>query len=127
MGLSLWRGARALGPSVGALPELRSSRETFVRAAVTNLLNPKAYVFMLAVFPQFLRPEYGPLAVQALALGAIIASTQAGVYGAVALLAGSVRGWLETHPAANRAMARGVGALLILVAAVTLVEGWRRA
>ena len=38
-------------------------------ALATCLLNPKAYIFMLAVFPQFIRPDLGSLAAQAVALG----------------------------------------------------------
>ncbi len=55
---------------------------------------------MLAVFPQFIRPESGTIAGQALVLGTIIAGTQ---------------------------MARGVGLLLMAVAAFTILEGWRQA
>ena len=124
VGYGLWRTAEALAvdPSEG----LRSPGATFRRAALTNLLNPKAYVFMLAVFPQFVRPEYGPMAAQAVALGAIVTATQGAVYGTVACLAAGVRGWMRAHPGANRVLARGVGAFLMLVAAATAVEGWRR-
>ena len=80
---------------------------------------------MLAVFPQFIRPEQGSIAGPGVVLGAIIAATQAGVYGTIALLADGVRDWLGTHPGANRGIARTIGALLIAVAALTVREGWR--
>ena len=125
MGFGLWRSASAL--ALDTTTALRSPGATFRRAALTNLLNPKAYVFMLAVFPQFIRSDSSrPIAVQALVLGAIIAVTQAGVYGTIAFLADGVRDWLRTHPGANRAVARTVGLLLMLVAAATVLEGWRR-
>jgi threonine/homoserine/homoserine lactone efflux protein len=38
----------------------------FSRGLLTCLLNPKVYLFMVAVFRPFVRPEYGSLAVQAL-------------------------------------------------------------
>ena len=104
---------------------LRTHWATFRQAAVTNLLNPKAYMFMLAVFPQFLRVEHGPVWQQALVLGAIIAGTQAGVYGALALAAGSARGWLGSRPSAGLALNRGGGLVLILAAAITGIGGWR--
>jgi threonine/homoserine/homoserine lactone efflux protein len=124
IGWGLWRvegGLSLEGPRA-----ILSPRATFARAALTNLMNPKAYVFMLAVFPQFIRPERSSIAGQALVLGAIIAATQAGVYGTIAWLADGVRDWLGTHPGANRGLARAIGALLIGVAALTVVEGWRR-
>jgi threonine/homoserine/homoserine lactone efflux protein len=123
IGLGLWRSASGVGLGDTAQP-LRSPASTFSRAAMTNLLNPKAYVFTLAVFPQFIRPGRS-IAGQAVVLGAIIAATQAAVYGAVALAADGLRDWLRTNPRANRGIARAVGGLLILVAAFTVVEGWR--
>ena len=35
--------------------------QVFLQGMLTCLLNPKAYVFMLAIFPQFLHPERGHL------------------------------------------------------------------
>ena len=98
----------------------RSGWATFRQALMTCLLNPKAYLFMLAVFPQFLRAENGPVWIQALALGAIIAVTQVAVYGTFAVAAGSTQGWLAGRPAAGVSIARLAGAALILGAAVAL-------
>lgn len=125
IGVSLLRGASALG-------EVRAERSrtltaTFGRAALTCLLNPKAYVFMLAVFPQFLRPEYGSIAVQSAVLGAITAVTQWGVYGTVAITSARLRGWLQRKRAAQVTLGRAVGAMLLLAAAWTAVQGWQRA
>ncbi len=121
-----WSLLRSRG-GFGEMPEQqrRTRWATFRQAALTNLLNPKAYMFMLAVFPQFLRPEFGSLGRQAFVLGLIIALTQVGVYGLLALSAGSARGWLADRPAAGLALNRGVGALLIGVAVVTCVGGLR--
>lgn len=121
MGWSLLRGAAALGEVREAAP--RSHAATFGRAAATCLLNPKAYVFMLAVFPQFLRPEYGPLGSQAVALSAIIAVTQVAVYGGVALGAAAMRGWLRTNQQGQVWMGRAVGVLLVAAAAWTAGQG----
>lgn len=123
MGWSLIRGAHALGEVREG--ESRPLRSTFCRALFTCLLNPKAYVFMLAVFPQFLRPEYGPIAPQAIAMGAITSFTQALVYGAVAAGAAGLRAWLHEHAYAQVLMGRAVGALLLLVAGWTALQGWQ--
>ena len=123
IGWTLLRGVATLGePAASARP----AHATFGRAVVTCLLNPKAYLFMLAIFPQFLRLEYGSLWVQAAALGLIIAITQAGVYGSLAIAAGGARQWLADRPGASVAMARTVGAVLILCAAFTAWQGWRQ-
>jgi len=123
LGASLLRGGAAL--AAAAPGGARSPAATFRQGALTNLLNPKAYVFMLAVFPQFLRPEYGPLWLQALVLWALIALAQVTVYGGLALAADRSRGWLGAHPAANAAAARAVGGLLVLAAALTALDGLR--
>lgn len=105
----------------------RSVWGTFRQAAVTSLLNPKAYLFMLAVFPQFLRPEHGPIAMQALVLWLIIALNQLCVYGGLALMADRARAWLQGKPKAGMLATRCVGALLIAAAMFTGFEGWRGA
>lgn len=104
-----------------AMAATRSSWATFRQAAFTCLLNPKAYLFMLAIFPQFLRVEYGPVWIQAMALGAITALTQITVYGGLAFAAGSTRGWLAQRPAAAVWTARLVGGMLLVGALITAV------
>lgn len=124
IGATIWRHDAAFHAS----PVAAASRwaATFRQGALTSLLNPKAYLFMLAIFPQFLHPAEGPLWSQAARLWLIIALTQVGVYGSLALVADRVRGWLAKKPGANRVAAHGVGILLIVAAMLTGVEGWSR-
>ncbi|HET7174824.1 MAG TPA: LysE family translocator [Gammaproteobacteria bacterium] len=103
----------------------RSPQATFRQGIVTSLLNPKAYLFMLAVFPQFFRPEYGSLAVQALVMWVIIAATQISVYGSMVAAAHGVRGWLASNPGLGPIVGRAVGVVLMLAAALTAFDGWR--
>lgn len=123
MGWSLMRHASAFGEvhDVASKPLHR----TFAQAVATCLLNPKAYVFTLAVFPQFLRAEYGSLVLQCVVLALITAATQVAVYGAVVLAAARMRGWLRAHGAAQVVLGRGVGLMLWMTAAWAAWEGWR--
>lgn len=123
IGISLLRADSAFGMQTQGCTA--SAWTTFRRGALTCLMNPKAYLFMLAVFPQFLHAEYGPLWSQALVLWVIIAVTQIAVYGAVALAAAQARGWLVRRPAAGVVVARVVGVVLIGAALLTGLEGWR--
>jgi threonine/homoserine/homoserine lactone efflux protein len=128
IGLSLVRSGamfEARGAADGS-EEGMSPSTAYRRGMLTNLLNPKAYVFMLAVFPQFVRREWGPIWVQAVVLGTIIIVTQLAVYGPLALLAARARGWLADRPVALARLGRAVGALLVAVAVLSAVEGWRR-
>lgn len=96
----------------------------FRQGALTSLMNPKAYLFMLAVFPQFLRPEFGPVWRQALIMLVMIWLTQLAIYGGLALAAGRSRDVLTGSPAATKFVGRAAGLLLIAIAAVTLWRGW---
>lgn len=125
IGLSLMRSDAA--PAMRPDAPRRSHAATFRQGMLTCLLNPKAYLFMLAIFPQFLRPEYGPIAAQALVLWLIIALNQLCVYGGLALMADRARAWLQGKPEAGMLATRCVGALLIAAAMFTGVKGWRGA
>lgn len=124
MGLSLWRAPATL-QEVRTAPA-RPAARTFLQAMGTCLLNPKAYVFMVAVFPQFVRPGQGTLAGQLLAMGAIIAATQVLVYGGVAVGAATLRARLARSGRAQVLLARAVAALLLGTAAWALWTGWSR-
>lgn len=123
IGWSLLRSRATFGelPAQAA----RTQAATFGQGMLTSLLNPKAYLFMLAVFPQFLRPEYGKVWMQALVLWLIIAVTQTLVYGGMALAGDRVRAWLASRPSADVLLARTVGGLLLATALYTAWEGWR--
>lgn len=115
--------------AAGALPTAQAASSgwaTFRQAALTNLLNPKAYLFMFAVFPQFFRPGAGTVWLHAGVLWAICAAAQALVYGPIALAAGGAATGLATRPLLQLAVVRGAGAMLLLGAAWTGWEGWRR-
>lgn len=128
-GYMIWIGWALMRSGMVLAPEItgggRTMVESFRRAVLTSLLNPKAYVFMLAIFPQFVRPGQA-LWSQAGVLGLITAATQVSVYGGLALLAARARGWLAAKPEANRRLAQGVGLLLMTAAALTAWDGWRR-
>ena len=96
---------------------------TLLRSTITCLLTPKAYLFVLAVFPQFVRPEFGPAWSQAFALGVITVLMQGAVYGALAVAAGRGRDALVGNPAATIWISRGAGALFVAAAIFTAWHG----
>lgn len=120
MGVSFLRSSSVFRPSAAAA--VVAPGTTFRRAMVTSLVNPKAYIFMLAIFPQFLKPALGPVWIQAGLLGAITSLTQLGVYGVLAMLASKASGWFEANPGASTATARIMGVLLLAVAALTAAQ-----
>jgi threonine/homoserine/homoserine lactone efflux protein len=123
IGLALLRSRATFGES--PQQRARSRAATLRQGLVTSLLNPKAYLFTLAVLPQFLKPEYGDVGGQAVVLWLIIALTQIAIYGGMALAGDRVRVWFAKRPSANGGLARGVGVVLLATAAYTAFEGWR--
>lgn len=126
-----WIGWCLLRSAPGAALPLRASSRppavVFLQAMLTSLMNPKAYVFMLAIFPQFIRPGAGPVWLQAAGLSAITAATQAGVYGSLALLSARAGHWIDGNPNKAAGAARVVGMVLLLSAVLVGVQGWQAA
>lgn len=107
-------------------PQAQDRRGAWLRfrqGALTSLMNPKAYLFMLAVYPQFLHPQFGPLWRQALVLMLLIWAVQLVVYGGLATLAARGRDVLVQNPSAIRLVGRACGALLLCISALTLWRG----
>ncbi len=126
-----WVGASLLRSTGGVAPAraipVASDATIFRRAMLTCLLNPKAYAFMLAVFPAFIRSTTYPMPIQASRLGAVIALSQLLVYGTVAILVASAKQWTGMTPNGQRGATRVVGAALIIGAVATLAFAWRPA
>ena len=125
IGIGIIRRASVL--RVEAQAPVRPPRMAFRQGMLTNLLNPNAYLFTLAVIPQFLRPGDGPLWLQGTVLWSLGSLCEVVIYGAVTLLAAKLRAFLEADPAAAARMSRLVGVMLMLAGAVAAVSGWRGA
>lgn len=102
----------------------RSLRTAFRQGLVTCLLNPKAYLFVIAVFPQFMRPQHGALWRQAVVIGAVTVLMQLLIYGALALAAGESREFLNSRPRATMLVGRAAGVLFITAAVLSAWHGW---
>ncbi|MDQ0319546.1 threonine/homoserine/homoserine lactone efflux protein [Pararhizobium capsulatum DSM 1112] len=125
IGYTLMRSNIAIA-TVEPLAQL-SRWTSFRRGALTSLLNPKAYLFMLAVYPQFLKPDFGPLLPQVVIMAVMIAATQLAVYGSLAVAAGRSREMITSNPHATALLGKSVGAILIAVAAWTAWQSWSTA
>lgn len=96
--------------------------EAFRRGVITCLVNPKAYMFMLAVYPQFLKSDFGPLVPQVVIMAAMTAATQFAVYGAIAVAAGRARGVLVANRSGTIWIGRCCGMTLLVISALTFWE-----
>ncbi|RAZ91559.1 LysE family translocator [Mesorhizobium hawassense] len=125
IGISLMRSSITVGDdtSTGS----RSAWKAFRQGMLTCLINPKAYLFIIAVYPQFLKPAYGPIWMQATIMGLLTLVTQAAIYGGLAVTAGRSRGLLVDNPQATILAGRAAGLLLFAVSIFTAWEGLRAA
>lgn len=123
IGATLMRSSITVDPVEGKSP--RSLAAIFAQAIVTCVLNPKAWLFVLAVYPQFIRPAFGPLWSQALVIGVMVAAMQFAVYGGLGLMAARGRDAMVGNPAFTIWSGRIAGLLLAATAVFTLWRGWQ--
>ena len=100
-----------------------SSAMAFRQGLITCLLNPKAYLFVVAVYPQFLRPEYGPIWSQALVMGVLTFLMQFTIYGGLGVAAASSRNFLLNNPDVTIWIGRSAGIVFMVAALLTLANG----
>jgi homoserine/homoserine lactone efflux protein len=114
LGIQQWRaaGTFSLDTSAGMIPR----RRLFKRAIFVNLTNPKSIVFLAALFPQFVLPQY-PQTSQYLVLGITTLAVDIIVMIGYAILATRLAHWLK-GPRQMRRLNRTFGSLFIMVGAL---------
>jgi threonine/homoserine/homoserine lactone efflux protein len=98
----------------------KSKGSAFRQGLIISILNPKAYVFILATYPVFIQPNFGPVWSQALVMGMMTILTQFGIYGGLALAAAKSRDLLISNPNVTIWIGRSAGVMFVLVAALTV-------
>lgn len=87
-----WHGEEEASPGKAEI-ENHDARY-FVRGLVTNLLNPKAGLFYVAILPAFLDASRSLIG-QAITLSLVYVAVATAVHGSIVLLADAARPWLE--------------------------------
>jgi threonine/homoserine/homoserine lactone efflux protein len=88
----------------------------FRRGLITNLLNPKAAVFYVAVLPEFIRPGAGSVMSQTLALSVVYVTIATAIHAGIVALAGSLQSMVAASN--SRRMIRRLLALALVIIAV---------
>jgi threonine/homoserine/homoserine lactone efflux protein len=112
-----WRGEEETSPGKAAV-DARDSKY-FVRGLVTNLLNPKAGIFYVAILPTFV-DETRALIVQTVTLSVVYVMVATAVHSIVVLLADAARPWLEDEHRSTL-VRRALSVLLVGIAAWLLL------
>jgi threonine/homoserine/homoserine lactone efflux protein len=112
----LWLGARALVAgnlvSFTAAARLPLCR-VFATGVLSNVLNPKPGLFVLAFLPQFVDAGRGSVATQMLVYGAIFAVLTTLIFTLMGGFASRLAGWLQTRPRVVQGMNAGAGLTFI--------------
>ena len=107
-----WRGEEETSP--GNTDLIAQHSKFFVRGLITNLLNPKAGIFYVAILPTFLDAT-NLLAAQPVILSAIYVAVATAVHCAIVLLANAASPWLE-RGRRNTIVRRGFSLTLVGIA-----------
>ena len=103
-----------------AVPTAPRPMAMWRRGLIMNVTNPKVAIFFLALLPQFVQPNRGPVALQILTLGLLFGVATALVFGGVVLMATSVRERLTQSPNSQRWLNRA-SALVFVGLAIRLL------
>lgn len=128
----VWLGVRLLRGAGRSAAAVSTQRRVSALAAaregmISNLTNPKVAAFMLAFLPQFVDPAHGAVAVQLLVLGAVQKLSGMCVLGTVALVSGTLGGWLARRPGLIAWQERFTGSVLVALGLRLLLAGDARA
>ncbi|MEJ8859483.1 LysE family translocator [Variovorax robiniae] len=125
----LWLGIKALASRnlISFTPAARQSLpRVFATGLLSNVLNPKPGLFVLAFIPQFVSASRGSVTLQMLVYGAIFAVLTAIIFSVLGSYAARLSGWLERRPKATSWLNFGAGATFIASGVSILVLGNRR-
>jgi threonine/homoserine/homoserine lactone efflux protein len=115
-GYLIWLGYKACrsGDLISFHPSARLSLPRVLGTGVlSNVLNPKPGLFILAFLPQFADASRGSVSLQMLTYGAIFAIMTAIVFSIMGGFASELAAWLKKRPGVVRGLNVGAGATFI--------------
>lgn len=125
----LWLGIKALAARnlIAFEPTAHQPLErVFLTGLLSNVLNPKPGLFVVAFIPQFTSPLRGSVPVQMLVYGAIFALLTALIFSLLACFASQLSAWLARRPRAVAAINVSAG-LTFIAAGLSVLALDRRA
>jgi threonine/homoserine/homoserine lactone efflux protein len=125
----LWLGVRALASRslISFAPSSRQSlRRIFLTGLLSNVLNPKPGLFVVAFIPQFVSTARGSVQLQMLGYGAIFALLTALIFTLLGGFSARLSTWLSSRPRALLAVNLGAGATFVLAGLSILALERRR-
>lgn len=112
----LWLGVKALRSRdlIAFEPSRRAPLpKVFLTGVLSNVLNPKPGLFVLAFIPQFVSGARGPVVTQMLVYGAIFALLTALIFTVLGAFAARLSAWMARHPRVGTGLNIGAGLVFI--------------
>ncbi|CAI0764455.1 Homoserine/homoserine lactone efflux protein [Serratia marcescens] len=118
VGLGIFTQANAIG--LESHGERKSRKRLYSQGLLTNLLNPKAIIFMLAFIPQFIRVEAGRPGMQMLILGIELIVIMFLIEVPLVFLAGKIALRIKRRPVIGIYINKCFGGVILLLACTIL-------
>lgn len=113
LGLSYWLAASGESDTQLSRLKPKALSAVFAESVVVEVTNPKTALFFIALLPQFVVPESGPVSQQLLILGIIVTVSALPCDVLVAVSSSKVSAWLLQNQQAQRIQERVSGSILM--------------
>jgi len=122
LGISYWK-SKSLGESKNLEQAKKKSLfSVFQESIIVEVTNPKTALFFIALLPQFVVPDSGPVSHQLLILGIIFMISALPCDVLVAISSSKVSNWLIKHERAQHIQERISGTILFGMGAFIIVD-----
>ena len=112
LGISYWKSKAAGAGRVVKQVEKKTLASVFGESIIVEVTNPKTALFFIALLPQFVVPESGPVSLQLLVLGVIVTISALPCDVLVAVSSSKASNWLLRNKRAQKVQERISGSIL---------------
>lgn len=125
LGIKYWRTKQSGLPREADVTSAKPLLTIFKESVIVEVTNPKTALFFIALLPQFVTPESGPVATQLLVFGIIVTVSALPCDILVAISSSKVAKWLSKNNKAQEIQERVSGSILFGMGAYIVSDEFR--